>query len=242
MVAENSKIFDEASLKFLVHGERSTHGLLGLLVQELSGSPATVSPQTLSTKAVVASLNLFARARVIGPTGNSRGSSLAADNSGGVGNCTTTWITKNDCFRSKYKVLESLLADIMGKTWDEVIIFNHLSSPNGWPNRGGKLSFVNFVASVDARKNAEFVKELHRNVRENIESRTEQYVQRANKGRKRVVFEPGDWVWVHMRKERFLAQRRSKLFPRGDGPFQVIKRINENSYKLDLPGEYNILT
>ena len=60
------------------------HGLLGLLVQELSRSPATVSPQTLSTKAVVASLNLFARARVIGPTANSRGSSLVADNSGGV--------------------------------------------------------------------------------------------------------------------------------------------------------------
>jgi len=60
------------------------HGLLDLLVQELSRSPATVSPQTLSTKAVVASLNLFARARVIGPMANSRGSSLAANNSGGV--------------------------------------------------------------------------------------------------------------------------------------------------------------
>ncbi|KAA3473625.1 Transposon Ty3-I Gag-Pol polyprotein [Gossypium australe] len=33
---------------------------------------------------------------------------------------------------------------------------------------------------------------------------------------------------------------KSKLSPRGDGPFKVIERINENSYKLDLPGEYNI--
>ncbi|GKV11018.1 hypothetical protein SLEP1_g22307 [Rubroshorea leprosula] len=65
-------------------------------------------------------------------------------------------------------------------------------------------------------------------------------MKEANKGRKKVVFEPGDWVWVHMRKERFPAQRHSKLQPRGDGPFQVIARINDNAYKLELPGEYNV--
>ena len=43
-----------------------------------------------------------------------------------------------------------------------------------------------------------------------------------------------------MRKERFPAQRRSKLLPRGDGPFQVLERINDNAYRLDLPGEYNV--
>ncbi|KAH9734747.1 Endonuclease [Citrus sinensis] len=72
------------------------------------------------------------------------------------------------------------------------------------------------------------------------EKRTEQYANQANKGRKQVVFQPGDWVWVHMRKERFPVQRRSKLLPRGDGPFQVVARINDNAYKLDLPGEYNV--
>jgi hypothetical protein len=43
-----------------------------------------------------------------------------------------------------------------------------------------------------------------------------------------------------MRKEIFSARRRSKLHPRGDGPFQVLARINNNAYKLDLPGEYNL--
>ncbi|XP_074570603.1 uncharacterized protein LOC141827283 [Curcuma longa] len=54
------------------------------------------------------------------------------------------------------------------------------------------------------------------------------------------VLEPGDWVWVHMRKERFPAQRKSKLQPRGDGPFQVLERINDNAYKIDLPGKYGV--
>ncbi|KAK8985764.1 hypothetical protein V6N11_021617 [Hibiscus sabdariffa] len=32
----------------------------------------------------------------------------------------------------------------------------------------------------------------------------------------------------------------SKLLPRGDGPFQVVAKVNDNAYKLDLPGEYNV--
>ena len=43
-----------------------------------------------------------------------------------------------------------------------------------------------------------------------------------------------------MRKERFLAQRRFKLLPKGDGPFQVLERITDNAYKLYLLGEYNV--
>ena len=43
-----------------------------------------------------------------------------------------------------------------------------------------------------------------------------------------------------MRKDRFLEQHKSKLMPRGDSPFQVIKRINDYTYQLDLPSESNI--
>lgn len=43
-----------------------------------------------------------------------------------------------------------------------------------------------------------------------------------------------------MRKERFPTQRKSKLFPRGDGNFQVVAKVNDNAYKIDLPGEYGV--
>jgi len=66
------------------------------------------------------------------------------------------------------------------------------------------------------------------------------YATKANKGRKHVVFQPNNWIWVHMRKERFLAHRKSNLQPRGDGPFQIIERINDNAYKVDLLGECGV--
>jgi hypothetical protein len=43
-----------------------------------------------------------------------------------------------------------------------------------------------------------------------------------------------------MCKERFPNQRKSKLQPSGDGPFQVFERINDNAYKIDLPGKYGV--
>jgi len=43
-----------------------------------------------------------------------------------------------------------------------------------------------------------------------------------------------------MHIERFLAHRKSKLEPRGDGPFHILERINDNAYKVDLLGEYGV--
>ena len=34
--------------------------------------------------------------------------------------------------------------------------------------------------------------------------------------------------------------RRTKLHPRGDGPFQILEKINDNAYKVDLPSEHNV--
>ena len=87
---------------------------------------------------------------------------------------------------------------------------------------------------------AEFMKTIHEDARRNIERRTETYVKQANNGRREVVFKPRDCVWLHIRKEQFPDQRKSKLQQQRDGPFQVTRRINNNTYQLDLPGEYNV--
>lgn len=84
------------------------------------------------------------------------------------------------------------------------------------------------------------MKKLHEQVKVQIKKKNEDYAKYANKGSKRVVFKHNDWVCVHMRKKRFSNQRKSKLQPRGDGPFQVLVRINDNAYKLELPDEYGV--
>jgi hypothetical protein len=43
-----------------------------------------------------------------------------------------------------------------------------------------------------------------------------------------------------LRKERFPDQRKSKLMPRGDGPFRFLAKINDNVYKIDLPPSYDV--
>jgi len=48
-----------------------------------------------------------------------------------------------------------------------------------------------------------------------------------------MICEEGDWVWLHLRKDRFPKQRKSKLSPQGDGPFKVLKRVNDNAYRLE---------
>jgi len=67
--------------------------------------------------------------------------------------------------------------------------------------------------SLDSNRKAQEVKTIHESVRQQIEKRNRVCATKANKGCKHVVFQPGDWVWVLMRKEIFLAHRKSKLQP-----------------------------
>ena len=74
--------------------------------------------------------------------------------------------------------------------------------------------------NFDASKRAEFVKNIHDRARANIEKMIKMYEKRANKDRKEMLFGAGDLVWVHLWKDCFSEQRKSKLKPGADGPFQ----------------------
>ncbi|RDX87010.1 hypothetical protein CR513_31579, partial [Mucuna pruriens] len=69
------------------------------------------------------------------------------------------------------------------------------------------------------------VKDLHAKTHSHIKKKVKQYASRANKGKTQ-------------KKERFPNLRKSKLLLRGDGLFNVIKKINDNDYILDMPQSY----
>ena len=79
---------------------------------------------------------------------------------------------------------------------------------------------------------------MHELTKENIERM--KYKLAGDKGRKHIVFAPGDLVWLHFRKDRFPNLPKSKLMPRADGPFKVLEKINDNTYKLELPGDFGV--
>jgi hypothetical protein len=91
--------------------------------------------------------------------------------------------------------------------------------------------------NMEAFKRAEFVKKMHMKTKEAIENKGKDNASRVNKKRKEVLFQPGDMVWVHFCKDRFPEKRKSKLLPRGAGPYKVLAKINDNAYKIDLPVE-----
>ena len=78
---------------------------------------------------------------------------------------------------------------------------------------------VNF----DAKQHAELILKMHElPTKENIEHMNAKYKLARDKGRKHVVFAPGDLVWLHLRKDRFPDLRKSKLMPHADGPFKIL--------------------
>jgi translation initiation factor IF-1 len=81
---------------------------------------------------------------------------------------------------------------------------------------------------------------MHETTKLSIEKMNERYRIAASKGRKEVKLEPGDLVWLHLRKEQFPELRKSKLMSRTAGPFKIPTKINDNAYKLELPPKFGV--
>jgi len=89
--------------------------------------------------------------------------------------------------------------------------------------------------SFEVETRAKEIRKLHDQIRNQIEKTNEAYKANVNKHRRQLEFQPGDLVWLHLRKERFPSWRKNKLMARSNGPFEVLERVGNNAYKLQLP-------
>jgi hypothetical protein len=92
----------------------------------------------------------------------------------------------------------------------------------------------------DATSRSEWILKMHELTKTNIEKMNAKYRSYGSKGMKHLTFEPGNLVWLHLRKDRFPELRKSKLMPRADGHFKILEKINDNAYKLELPVDFGV--
>src|SRR3954470_3195717 len=73
---------------------------------------------------------------------------------------------------------------------------------------------------LDATQHAAMILNLHKTTKDNIEHMNAKDKLAGDKGRKHVVFDVGDLVWLHLLKDRFPDLRKSKLMPRALVPLR----------------------
>ena len=84
-------------------------------------------------------------------------------------------------------------------------------------------------ANMDAIARATYLKKMHEETRSTIERQVQRLASKLNIHKSPTVFQPGDQLWIHLHKDRFPKERKSKLLPRADRPFKVLTRYNDNA-------------
>ena len=94
--------------------------------------------------------------------------------------------------------------------------------------------------SIAAELMADRVKAIQEEVRKKLEESNEKYKAAANRKRRLKLFKEGDLVMVYLRKGRLPVGTFNKLNDKY-GPYQILQKINDNAYRVDLPAKWQYL-
>ena len=82
------------------------------------------------------------------------------------------------------------------------------------------------------------LREVHQQVQQNLSQAAEKYKLNADKKRRHLEFDVGDFVWAVLTKDRFAVGEYNKLVAKKIGPLEITEKINQNAYRLKLPSHF----
>ena len=68
--------------------------------------------------------------------------------------------------------------------------------------------------NMDASARVRYLKKMHEDTRHTIEHQVQRLATKINNNKQPMIFDVGDLMWLHLRKDRFHNERKSKLLPR----------------------------
>ena len=94
--------------------------------------------------------------------------------------------------------------------------------------------------SAQGEEFATTTKEIHDEVKAQLQKTSDKYKKHADKKWRHLEFEVGDLVWKNIKKERLPKGKSTKLMLRKLGPCQILKNFGPNAYEIQFPPKIGI--